>query len=76
MFVRELTPEDTKLRRLSRRSKYFAIRQQAQILLASATGVAASQIATVLRTDEKQVRRVIREPTRMGWLPFALPARS
>ncbi len=62
VFVRELTPEEaSKLRSLSRRSKYFAIRQRAQILLASATGVAAAQIATVLRTDENQVRRVIRE---------------
>jgi transposase len=62
VFTRELTPEEgARLRSLSRRSKYFAIRQRAQILLASATGVAASQIAVVLRTDENQARRVIRE---------------
>ncbi len=62
VFVRELAPEEgQKLRNLSRRSKHFAVRQRAQILLASATGVGAPQIAAVLRTDENQVRRVIRE---------------
>src|SRR5207248_288015 len=36
-------------------------RQRAQILLASATGMAVPQIAQALWTDESQVRRVIRE---------------
>jgi hypothetical protein len=38
VFVRELSPgEGAQLRQLSRRHKQFAIRQRAQILLASAT---------------------------------------
>lgn len=77
VFVRELTPEEgTKLRSLSRRSKYFAIRQRAQILLASATGVAAAQIATMLRTDENQVRRVIREFNADGMASLRPPTRG
>jgi hypothetical protein len=46
---------------MSRTSKTFALRQRAQILLASDTGSAAPDIARVLGTDENQVRRVIRE---------------
>jgi transposase len=62
VFVRELTPDEgVRLRRMSRQSKVFAIRQRAQILLASDSGAAAAQIAQVLRTDENQVRRVIGE---------------
>jgi transposase len=62
VFVRELCPEEgVKLRRLSRQSKVFAIRQRAQILLASDSACSAPQIALVLQTDENQVRRVIGE---------------
>lgn len=62
VFVRELSPDEgVTLRRLSRQSKVFAVRQRAQIVLASATACSASQIAQVLQTDENQVRRVIRE---------------
>lgn len=62
VFVRELSPDEgQRLRSLSRRHKQFAIRQRAQILLASATGMAAPQIAQALLSDENQVRRVIRE---------------
>jgi transposase len=39
----------------------FALRQRAQIILASDSEVAAAQIAQVLQTDENQVRRVIAE---------------
>jgi transposase len=46
---------------MSRQSKVFALRQRAQIILASDSGVAAAQIALVLQTDENQVRRVIAE---------------
>ena len=61
VFVRDLTPDEgQQLRSLSRRHKQFPIRQRAQILLASATGMAAPQIAQALMTDENQVRRVIR----------------
>jgi transposase len=62
VFVRELSPDEgQRLRSLSRRHKQFPIRQRAQIVLASATGMAAAQIAQALYTDENQVRRVIRE---------------
>ena len=62
VFVRGLAEEEAvKLRRMSRQSKVFAIRQRAQILLASDAGSAAPDIARVLLTDENQVRRVIRE---------------
>jgi transposase len=62
VFVRELTPEEgRRLRELSRRHKQFPIRQRAQVLLASATGMGAGSIAQALQTDENQVRRVIRE---------------
>lgn len=62
VFVRDLSPvEGEKLRRMSRQSKVFAIRQRAQILLASASAASAPQIAQVLQTDENQVRRVIAE---------------
>jgi hypothetical protein len=39
----------------------FALRQRAQIILASDAKVAVSQIGQVLQTDESQVRRVIAE---------------
>jgi transposase len=62
VFVRELTPEEAvKLRRISRQSKVFALRQRAQIVLASDARSPAPQIARVLQTDENQVRQVIRE---------------
>ena len=62
VFVRELSAEEAqKLRRISRQSKTFALRQRAQILLASDARSAAPEIARVLQTDENQVRRVIRE---------------
>jgi transposase len=62
VFVREVTSEEAvKLRRISRQSKVFGLRQRAQIVLASDSGASAAQIAQVLRTDENQVRRVIKE---------------
>jgi transposase len=67
VFVRELTGEEAvKLRRVSRQSKVFALRQRAQIVLASDARSTASEIARVLQTDENQVRRVIREFNEMG----------
>ena len=62
VFVRELSPEEAqKLRRVSRQSKVFALRQRAQIVLASDARSSAPEIARVLQTDESQVRRVIAE---------------
>lgn len=62
VFVRDLSPEEAvKLRRISRLSKVFALRQRAQIVLASDARSSAPEIARVLQTDENQVRRVIAE---------------
>jgi hypothetical protein len=62
VFVRDLSPDEAqRLRRISRQSKVFALRQRAQIILASDSKVAAAGIAQVLQTDENQVRRVIAE---------------
>lgn len=62
VFVRALSEEEAvKLRRMSRQSKVFALRQRAQILLASDSRSSAGEIARVLQTDENQVRRVIRD---------------
>lgn len=62
VFVRAVSPEEAqKLRRISRQSKVFALRQRAQIVLASDARSSAPEIARVLQTDENQVRRVIAE---------------
>ena len=62
VFVRALSAEEAlKLRRISRQSKVFALRQRAQIVLASDARSSAVEIARVLQTDENQVRRVIAE---------------
>src|SRR5437016_1903209 len=62
VFVRDLMPEEAaKLRHISRQSKVFALRQRAQILLASDSKSPAPQIAQVLQTDENQIRWVIRD---------------
>jgi transposase len=68
VFVRQLRPQEAgQLKRISRTAKQFARRQRAQILLASATGMSAPQIAAVVRTDENQVRRVIHEFNTLGF---------
>ena len=60
VFVRELSPEEgVRLKSISRKAKYQSKRQRAIILLASATGMSASQIAAMARTDESHVRKVI-----------------
>lgn len=62
VFVRALRSEEgRKLQQISRKSKQFARRQRAAILLASATGMSAPNIAAMVRTDENQVRKVIKE---------------
>ena len=52
---------------MSRSVEGVALRQRAQILLASDSEVAAAQIAQVFQTDENQVRRVIAEFNTDGW---------
>jgi transposase len=60
VFVRELSPEEgARLKSISKRAKYQSKRQRAMIVLASSTGMAAPQIAAVVRSDESQVRKVI-----------------
>ena len=60
VFVRELSPEEgARLKSISKRAKYQSKRQRAMILLASSTGMAAPQIAGLVRTDESHVRKVI-----------------
>ncbi len=75
VFVRPLSPEEAvKLRRISRQSKVFALRQRAQILLASDARSSAVEIARVLQTDENQVRRVIREFNEAGMASLRPPS--
>jgi len=60
VFVRELLPEEgMRLRSISRRAKYQSKRERAMILLASATGMSAPEIAELVRTDDSHVRKVI-----------------
>jgi transposase len=60
VFVRELSLEEgARLKSISKRAKYQSKRQRAMILLASATGMSAPQIAELMRTDESHVRKVI-----------------
>lgn len=60
VFVRELSPDEgLRLRGISRKAKYQSKRQRAMILLASATGMSAPQIAGLVRSDESHVRKVI-----------------
>lgn len=67
VFVRSLrSGEVRKLRQVSRTSKQFWRRQRAAILLASDSGMSAPEIAEIVRTDENQVRRVIKEFNEQG----------
>jgi transposase len=60
VFVRPLAPaEGARLKRLSKRAKHYSTRQRAAILLASQTGMSATQVARALLTDESHVREVI-----------------
>jgi len=60
VFVRELSLEEgARLKSISKRAKYQSKRQRAAILLASAAGMPAPQIAAAVRSDESHVRKVI-----------------
>ena len=60
VFVRPLSPQEgQRLKRLSKRAKHYPTRQRAAIVLASATGLSAAQVARALLTDESHVREVI-----------------
>lgn len=60
VFVRELSLEEAaRLKSTSKRARYQSKRQRAAILLASAAGMPAPQIAAAVRSDESHVRKVI-----------------
>ncbi|MCA1681514.1 MAG: IS630 family transposase, partial [Actinobacteria bacterium] len=60
VFVRDLLPEEgVRLKRLSRKAASEAKRERALIVWASATRMPASQIATLVGSDESHVRKVI-----------------
>lgn len=68
VFVRELSlDEGQRLRSISRRAKYQSKRERAMILLASATGMSAPEIAELVRTDDSHVRKVIHEFNEKGF---------
>jgi len=68
VFVRPLAPaEGERLKRLSKRAKHFSTRQRAAIVLASATGLSAAQVARALLTDESHVREVIHDFNERGF---------
>ncbi len=57
VFVRELSPEEgARLRSISKKAKYQSKRARAMIVLASATGMSAPQIAALVRSDDSRVR--------------------
>ena len=73
VFVRQLSPaEGAQLKRIARTAKQFARRQRAQILLASASGMSAPQIAAVVRTDETRSAGWSTSSTSKGWTACAL----
>jgi transposase len=68
VFVRPLSAEEGQsLKRLSRRARYYPTRQRAMIVLASASGMSAAEIARALATDESHARGVIHEFNERGF---------
>ena len=68
VFVRELSPEEgVRLRSISKKAKYQSKRARAMIVVASATGMSAPQIAGLVRTDESHVRKVIHAFNEQGF---------
>lgn len=68
VFVRELSPEESlRLRSISKKAKYQSKRSRAMIVLASATGMSAPQIAALVRSDDSRVRKVIHEFNERGF---------
>jgi len=68
VFVRELAPQEgSRLKRLSTNGKYQSTRQRAMILLCSATGMSAPEIAATVLSDESHVRKVIHDFNERGF---------
>jgi transposase len=68
VFVREISPEEgARLKHASKTAQYQSKRQRAMIVLASATGMSAPEIAGLVRSDESHVRKVIHEFNEQGF---------
>ena len=68
VFVRELSPQEgARLKHLSTNGKYRSTRQRAMILLCSATGMSAPEIASTVLSDDSHVRRVIHDFNERGF---------
>ena len=68
VFVRELSPEEgARLKSISNKAKHQCKRQRAMIVLASATGMAAPQIAALVRSDASRVRKIIHAFNEQGF---------
>ena len=59
LFVRPLVQAELEFLAHHRKSRRQAVRQRAQILMASVVYTPVSQIARICQTDETHVRRVI-----------------
>lgn len=68
VFVRGLSPQEgSRLKRLSTNGRYRSTRQRAMILLCSATGMSAPEIASTVLSDESHVRKVIHDFNERGF---------
>lgn len=68
VFVRELSAkEGSRLKHLSTNGRYRSTRQRAMILLCSATGMSAPEIASTVLSDESHVRKVIHDFNERGF---------
>lgn len=68
VFVRELSvKEGSRLKHLSTSGRYRCTRQRAMILLCSATGMSAPEIAATVLSDESHVRKVIHDFNERGF---------
>ncbi len=68
VFVRGLSPQEgSRLKHLSTNGKYRSTRQRAMILLCSATGMSAPEIASTVLSDESHVRKVIHDFNERGF---------
>jgi hypothetical protein len=67
LFVRPLEQGEMECLVRLRKSRRQAVRQRAQILMASMVYTPVSQIALICQTDERHVRRVIHAFTDFGF---------
>ena len=55
------------MKRLPRQAKHFSTRERAGILIATATGMAAPEIAHIWMTDSSHMRKVIKDFNERGF---------